>query len=182
MRKIIAAPIVAGLIGFAALAAPLAAHAADTPVTFAVDGGSLSVSAPTANVPLGSYTLGTSTSDISSQLGTVTVVDQRATVSGSWTAGVTSTDFITGTHSANETVAAGDIAYAPGLGSNPVNTDTTYTPGTDGVLDNTTALTAMSTSNESGSGGVSWDPTITVHLPAQVVPGTYSGTITHSVG
>ena len=27
---------------------------------------------------------------------------------------------------------------------------------------------------------MSWDPTITVTLPAAVVAGTYSGTITHS--
>lgn len=186
MRKVIAAPILAGLIGMAALAAPLAAHAADTPTTFEVTGGSLSISAPTGSVDLGGYTLGTSTSDISSLLGTVTVVDQRAALSGSWTAGVTSTDFTTGTAGtdgtfpASQTVPAADINYSPGAASAPVGS-ATYTPGTAGALGNTTALTAMSTSNEVGSGGVSWDPTLTVTLPAQVVAGTYSGTITHSV-
>jgi hypothetical protein len=39
----------------------------------------------------------------------------------------------------------------------------------------------MSTADEVGVGGVSWDPTITVHMPAQAVAGTYTGTITHSV-
>jgi len=112
------------------------------------------------------------------------VIDQRATVSGTWTAGVTSTDFTTGTGTAtaDETVAAGDIEYSPGSVITQVNPSTIYTPGTDARLDNTTSLTAMSTSDESGSGGVSWNPTITVHLPAQTVAGTYSGIITHSVG
>jgi hypothetical protein len=50
MRKIIAAPIVAGLIGMAALAAPLA----ETPTTSDVNGGSISVTAPTDSVSLGS--------------------------------------------------------------------------------------------------------------------------------
>jgi hypothetical protein len=164
----------------AALAAPLAAHAAGTPTTFEVTAGSLSISAPTASVPLGTYTLGSSTSNISSLLGTVTVVDQRAALSGSWTAGVTSTVFITGGGTANETVPATDINYSPGAASAPVGS-ATYTPGTAGALGGTLALTAMSTVNEVGSGGVSWDPTLIVTLPAQVVAGNYSGTITHSV-
>ena len=32
-----------------------------------------------------------------------------------------------------------------------------------------------------GNNTVSWSPTITVHVPAGAVAGTYSGTITHSV-
>jgi hypothetical protein len=170
MRKLIAAPIVAGLVGFAALAAaPLAASAATAPTTttFSVAGGDLTITAPGTNSTLGTYTLG----------------DERDALVGSWTAGVTSTDFTTGTATANETVPAGDVTYTTADVTAPINSPaTTYTSGTAGVLDNTTSLTAMSTVNESGPGGVSWNPTISVSLPAQTVAGTYSGTITHSVG
>lgn len=189
MRKTIAAPIVAGLIGMAALAAPLAAHADTTPSTFTITGGSLSITVPdgsTTPINLGGYTLGTDTGmHISNAaLGAVTVTDDRATLSGSWTVGVTSTDFVTGTGTtatADRTIPAADIKYTPGSASAGINTSvTTYTPGSAGALDNTTSLTAMATTSEVGSGGVTWNPTITVTLPAQVVAGTYSGTITHS--
>jgi hypothetical protein len=177
MRKAIVTPVVAGLIGFGLLAAPLAAHAADTPTTFEVSGGALGITVPTTSVDLGTVTVGAS--DVSASLGTVSVSDQRATVSGSWIATVTSSAFVTGEASTAETVPASDVNYAPGDPSDAVNG--TYTPGTAGALGGDTALTAMSTSDEVGVGGVSWDPTITVTLPAQVVAGTYTGTITHSV-
>lgn len=167
----------AGLVGFGVLAAPTAAGAVDTPVTFEADGGALTITAPSDDVDLGTVKIGTPT--ISGQLGTVTVDDERDLVSGSWTVTVTATNFTTGAGSAAETIPASDITYDPGTPFDPVG-DATYTPGDPGSLDPATPLTAMSGSDEVGAGGVSWDPTITVHLPAQVVAGTYAGTITHS--
>jgi hypothetical protein len=90
----------------------------------------------------------------------------------------------TGTPTSAETVPASDITYNPGDTFNPVNPDTspaTYQAGTPGALGGESALLAMSTSDEVGIGGVSWDPTLDVNLPAQAGTGTYSGTITHSV-
>ena len=177
MRKALVSLGAAGLVGFGVLAAPTAVGAVDTPVTFEADGGALSITAPSADVDLGAVSVGTPT--ISGQLGTVTVDDERDLVSGSWTVTVTSTDFTTGAGSPAETIPAGDVSYDPGTPFDPVG-DATYTPGDPGSLDPTTPLTAMSASDETGAGGVSWDPTITVHLPADMVAGTYAGTITHS--
>ena len=177
MRTALVSLSTASLVGFGVLAAPTAVGAVDTPVTFEADGGALSITAPSDDVDLGAVSVGTPA--ISGQLGTVTVDDERDLVSGSWTVTVTSTGFTTGGGSPAETIPAGDITYDPGTPFDPVG-DATYTPGDPGSLDSTTPLTAMSASDETGVGGVSWDPTITVHLPAQVVAGTYTGTITHS--
>ncbi len=76
---------------------------------------------------------------------------------------MTATNFTTGEGSAAETIPASDITYDPGTPFDPVG-DATYTPGDPGSLDPATPLTAMSGSDEVGA-GVSWDPTITVHLP-----------------
>ena len=62
MRKALAAPIAAGVLGLAALAIPVAAQASNDPgttsATFAVTGGSLSITTPdTAH--LGAMTVGT---------------------------------------------------------------------------------------------------------------------------
>jgi hypothetical protein len=177
MRKVIATPIVAGLIGFAALAAPLAAHA-DTPTTFQVNGGNLTITSPTSSVALTGVTVGTT--NPSGQLGTVTVDDERGLLSGGWTATVQSTAFTTGTDPSTVTIAASNVKYTPGSTSGAVGT-ANYTPGTAAVAIGT-PQTAYAADSEVGSAGVSWDPTITVNLPAHgQVAGTYSGTITHSV-
>lgn len=178
MRKVIAAPIVAGLIGFAALAAPLAAHAADTPTTFDVNGGAISITVPTTSVALTGVTVGTT--NPSGQLGVVRVDDERGLLSGGWTATVVSSDFTTVSGETTVTIAASNVKYTPGSTSGAVGT-ANYTPGTAGVAIDT-AKTAYVADSEVGSAGVSWDPTITVDLPAHgQVAGIYSGTITHSL-
>lgn len=178
MRRALVSLIAAGLAGLGVLAAPTTACAIGTPVAFELEGGTLSITAPTDTVDLGTVTVGTPT--VSGELGTITVDDERADDGGdSWTVTVTATNFTTGEGSAAETIPASDITYDPGTPSDPVGS-ATYSPGDQGALSPTTPLTAMSTSDEVGIGGVSWDPTITVHLPAQVVAGTYTGTITHS--
>ncbi len=85
---------------------------------------------------------------------------------------------------------AAPLAAHAATSSDPTTTATFAISGGDltisaqadgGTMDNTTGVAAMGTSDESGVGGVTWDPTLDVALPAQVVAGTYSGTITHSV-
>ncbi len=177
MRKIIATPIVAGLIGMAALAAPLAAHAADTPTTFQVNGGLLSITVPTSSVALNGVTVGTT--NPSGQLGAVTVDDERGQLSGGWTATVVSSDFTTGTDPSIVTIAASNVDYVAGDPTSSVGSGT-FTPASPTAI--STVKTAYTAASEAGSAGVSWDPTITVHLPTHgQVAGIYSGTITHSV-
>ena len=184
MRKIIAAPIVAGLIGFAALAAPLAAHAAGTPTTFDLQGGTLSITVPdgsTTAIDLGLAHL--SDNHVSGSLGAVTVDDERGLLSGSWDASAQSSAFVTGTTGNTTTLLASAVTYSAGTtsGSTGTGTFTAAAGGADVAIGS--SATVMSASSEVGSpAGITWDPTITVALPTTgVVAGIYSGTITHSV-
>ncbi len=145
----------------------------DTTVTFAVTTGALSMSAP-VSVDLGSGAPGTT---ISGALGPVTVTDDRALLSASWTTTAASSDWTTGSATPTETIPASDVGYDPGsitttgtitATGTPITLSGTATPvvtGTDGVGDNT----------------ATWDPTISVAVPASAVGGTYTGTLTQSV-
>ena len=180
MRKALAAPIVAGALGLAALAIPVAAQADTGPTgtTFGVNAGPLSINTPDT-ADLGAMTVGTGT-NVSASLGTVTVTDDRAPLAGSWTASVTSSDFTTGAGSPAETISAADVTYTPGSATGTTGI-VTPAAGPGGALGGDTALTAFGASAETGISSVSWAPTITVTPPASAVAGDYTGTITHSV-
>jgi hypothetical protein len=176
MRKIIAGPIFAGLIGMAALAAPLAAHAATTPTTFEVSAGTLGMTVP-VSADLGPAAV--SDTSVSGSLGLVSVIDNRGLDGGGWTDSVTATDFTTGGTGVADTISADQVTYDPGTITDSQNG--TFI-GTRGTLNNTTALSAVTASAEDGSASASWSPTITVALPTDLVAGTYSSVITQSVG
>jgi len=170
------------LIGavFSLLAVALPARAADTTTTFTLAAGALSISAP-ASTGLGTGSTGVGT--ISAQLGTVTVTDTRGALLGAWTASVSSTDFTTGGATANETVAKGQVTYWSGAASASSGT-AVFTPG-QATSGNAQALsvsrTAFSATVIIGNNSASWNPTVTVNVPAAAVAGAYTGTITHSV-
>ena len=123
MRKVLclgissAAIIAIGLTstaGWAATTSPAAsgpsAGGPGTTVTFAVTVGALSLTAP-ATVDLGSGAPGAT---ITGDLGPVTVTDDRALLGAAWTATASSTDFISGGGTTDETIPAGDVSYDPG--------------------------------------------------------------------
>jgi hypothetical protein len=145
--------------------------AAVTPATFTLTAGALSISAPSASVSLGSQVAATSSSTMSGQLGNVTVSDQRGGTT-TWTASVISTAF---TPLSGPADPAANVSYAAG------------TITVSGVVATAVAaadLTGISTVVTGASGGIStatWDPTISVFVPANFAPGLYSATITHSV-
>ena len=145
----------------------------DTTVTFTVTSGDLTMTAPTA-VDLKSGAPGTT---ITGALGAVTVTDDRALLSASWTTDASASDWTTGAATPAETISAADVGYDPGsitttgtitATGTPISLSGTATPvvtGTDGVGDNT----------------ASWDPSIAVAVPASAVGGVYTGTLTQSV-
>jgi hypothetical protein len=162
------------------LAFALPARAADTTTTFSLAAGSLSISAP-ASRDLGSGSTGGGT--VSAQLGTVTVTDNRGALVGTWTASVSSTDFTTGGATANETIAKGQVTYWSGTATESSGV-AVFAPG-QAIAANAQALsvsrTAFSAAAIVGNNSASWNPTLTVNVPAAAVAGTYSGTVTHSV-
>jgi hypothetical protein len=187
MRKAIITPALAGLIGIgAALAIPAAAMAdtGPTSTTMTVNGGLLSISTPDSAgigaLNISSDAILNGTTVVSGSLGNVVVDDERASVSGSWTASVISSDFVTGDASAAETIPATDITYTPGAVVHSAGVGD-FTAGQAGTLDNSTPMTAYSAAAEVGVATVTWNPTLAFHLPSAVVAGLYTGTVTHSV-
>ena len=145
---------------------------ASTPASFTLTSGTLSISAPTAGISLGSQVASTTSSVMSGSLGAVTVSDQRGGTT-TWTASVISTAF---TASVGPADPASNVSYTGGpiVDSGPV-VATAY-PVTDltGVV---TVVTGAST----GISTATWSPTISIVVPANFAPGVYNATITSSV-
>lgn len=161
-------------VGLSALvfAAPRAS-ATGTSSTFALTGGSLSITQP-GTASLGSAPTGSLT--LSGSLGSVSVTDTRGNLTATWTASVSATNFTTGGATQYETVTNGSIAYSSGTAT--TTGLGTFTPG---LL---TGLSAQGTAGGwvgTGNNTATWDPTITFTLSPSQVAGTYTGTITHSV-
>ncbi|MFP5218819.1 MAG: hypothetical protein ACLGIG_03665 [Actinomycetes bacterium] len=180
MRKVLAlGTAAASLAGVVALASP--ANAEDTVATFTLTGNAtgLAISVPTGTtespISLGSAATGATT--VGGQLGNVVVTDTRGLLAAAWTATATSTDFTTGTATANETVPTTRIAYNSGAGTAADGQVGTMTPGVS------PALTAPALSVWAGVGNntVTFNPTLTFTLLPSQVAGTYRGTVTHSV-
>ena len=146
----------------------------DTTVTFAVTSGALSMTAPTTVVNLGGGAPGTF---ISGALGAVTVTDDRALLTASWVTTASSTDWTTGGATPDETIPAGDVGYDPGA---ITTTGTITATGTPIQLSGAPAPVVTGDAGV-GNNTASWDPAISVAVPAAAVGGLYTGTLTQSV-
>lgn len=171
----------AALVGMAlvALAAPQAS-AEDTATTFTLTDAGISVSVP-ANATLSAGTsIGSTT--LSAQLGTVEVSDNRGGLLVGWTASVTSSAFTTAAEATNNSIANSNVTYTSGVPTVDGIAVVTGSGGT-GLVPVTlgSSQTAMSATGVTGAASASWNPTVAVTVPNDVVAGTYTGTITHSV-
>ena len=142
---------------------------ASTTVTFTVTSGALSLSTPVSG-NLGSGAPGTT---ISAAIGPVTVIDDRALASAGWTVTAAETDFADGA----QTIPASDASYAPG---SITTTGTITATGTNVTLANS-AQDVVTGSAGVGDNTATWDPVVSVAVPASAVAGTYTGTLTHSI-
>jgi hypothetical protein len=145
---------------------------ADTTATFTLTAGALSISAPTGSVSLGSQVASTSSSTISGLLGSVTVSDQRGGAT-SWTVSVISTAF---SPPAGPADPASNVSYGAG-----VITSSALVTSTAVAALNLTGVSTVVTGASTGISTATWNPTISVVVPANFAPGVYSATITHSV-
>ncbi|WP_031171622.1 hypothetical protein [Streptosporangium roseum] len=175
MRKPLLAIAVTVGLGLAAATA-LPALAVDTVVTFSIETAGLTISAP-GSASLGSVNSGAAS--VSGQIGPVTVTDDRGTLNGSWNATVISTDFTTGGGTGPETIPNINVTYSPGQATATTGTGT-FTPGPGGIVN--VPRVAFAGTELVGNDTVTWNPTLTVTIPDGKVAGTYSGTVTHSVG
>lgn len=167
-----------GLLSFGLVAPAMA-----TPVTFNIEGGALTITVPTATAALGNVFASTSAAQsVTGALGAVSVDDSRSPLVVGWVATVVSSAF-TGTNGisgTNGTVAASNVSYTVG----------TVTPGGTASAANLTVANqsnissdkpVVTATNLTGYNSASWDPSITVNIPAGTVAGNYAGTVTHSV-
>ena len=145
----------------------------DTTVTFTVTTGALSMTAP-VSAALGSGAPGTT---ISGALGAVTVTDDRALLEASWTTTASSTNWTTGGGTPAETIPATDVGYDPG---SITTTGTITATGTPITLANTAAPVVAGTAGV-GNNTASWNPELSVAVPAAAVGGVYAGTLSESV-
>ncbi|WP_422755827.1 hypothetical protein [Micromonospora sp. WMMD708] len=133
--------------------------------------------------PTASLGAGLVGSTLSGSLGTVTVADTRSANPNTWTATVSATAFVTAGGGAGKTIATTQVSYWSG----PVTKQTGGGTKVPGQLTAAQAVTltvprvAFSKTTGNGQNRVSWAPTLRVAIPAGVVAGVYSGTVTHSV-
>jgi hypothetical protein len=159
---------------FSLLAAVTALPAgADTPASFTLTpAGVLSISPSTGSVSLGSQMSSNNSTTITGQLGIVTVSDERGG-SQTWTASVISSAF---TPPSGPADPASNVSYASGA-----ITVTGAVTATAVAAPNLTGVSPVVTGSGSGVGTASWNPTVSVFVPANFAPGIYTATITHSV-
>ena len=168
MRKLL---LLAGTVCLMGAAVALPARSA-TPATFTLLSGALSLSAPVASVSLGSQLAATSASTITGPLGVVTVSDQRGGPT-TWTASVISTAF---TPPAGPADPASNVSYAAGTITQSGLVVAAAVPQAD-----LTGVVTVVTGTSTGISTASWNPSISVLVPANFAPGIYAATITHSV-
>jgi hypothetical protein len=152
----------------------------DTTVTFSVTTGTLTITAP-GTIALPDGAPGTT---ISGTVGPVTVTDDRALLTAAWTATVFASPWTTGAASPAETIPVSDVGYAVGT---ITPTGTITTTGTDLPAGTTAgdlsgvAQTVVAGTAGSGDNAATWNPTLSIAVPASAVGGAYTGTLTHSV-
>ena len=167
--------------GFAGISGSAqAATSGGTIATFTISAGSLAITIPASTVALATGTVATGATSASGPLGPVTVEDTRGALLNGWTNTVSSTTFVTGGSTANESVALTNIAYSSGLSTASSGLGVFVPSGT--VSDFTTAKAAGTHTALAGNSSTTWNPTLTFTLLSSQVAGTYTGTITHSVG
>jgi hypothetical protein len=159
-----------GLVAFlAAVAIPTAG--ATTPAAFTLAVGGLSISAPSSSVNFGTQQVSNSSQTITGSLGAVTVSDQRGGVT-TWTASVISTAFTPG---GGPAVPASDVSYDAG------SFTASGVVATKIAAPDLTGVTPVVSGASGGISTVTWNPTISILVPANFAAGVYIATITHSV-
>jgi hypothetical protein len=141
-------------------------------MTFTLIAGALSISTPTTSVALGTEVSSTSSSTISGAIGVVTVTDQRGGAT-TWTASAIATAF---TPPAGPADPASNVSYLAG----PITVSSTVVATALSATD-LTGVSAVVTGASTGISTASWNPIISVIVPANFAPGIYSATITQSV-
>jgi hypothetical protein len=165
-KPLIAAASAAALV--VGLALP--ATADDTPTTFTLTGGDLTLTVG-ASATLTNEASGVDANTITGTLGAVTVTDARGGTAG-WVTSAASSTFTGVGLSVSD-----DVVYTNGTvtetGTNTVAAASGLSITSDQPVATATAV--------SGNNTASWDPTLDVSMPAGALAGDYAGTVTTSL-
>ncbi|MEH1098307.1 ice-binding family protein [Micromonospora sp. CPCC 205561] len=148
-----------------------------TPSTCA-EPGELSISAP-ETADLGSASPG---GVASANLGPVTVTDERLLSEPSWTATVVATDLVTD-GSPVRTIANTNVSYwsGPATSTTGIGTFTSGQPTAADAEVIDVQRTAYTLTEGTGNNAATWEPVVSVQIPASTVVGEYTATVTFSV-
>ena len=170
--------VVAALTGLVTLTGTGPAAAEDTgesTIKVTVLGGELLISVSSATSNMGSVENTPRGTRVSGSIGEVTVRDNRNAPPGSsWVVTASATQLAT---PRGPGIPADNIRYRPGRLT--TQGDVTATAADQVILNRARAV--VTAREITGSNVVSWTPTVTVTIPPDVLAGTYTGTITHSV-
>ena len=172
--RIVTLSLIAGVVVVSGVVGPAhAATTADTTLTFTEGTGAIAITAPGSSTLLPTVTPSGADQTVSAAIGTVTVTDNQGNDTG-WVATASATNFTSGTR----TITISHASYTPPAATNTGTS--TVTAATLATLATTPAPVQTAT-GVSGSNTASWDPTISLTVPAGTESGTYTSTLTHSV-
>lgn len=174
--------VVAGIAALGVVGMAMPAQAGDTAVTFTLTGGDLTISTPTAAATLSAGALSVTGTSVSGALGSTTVTDERGALLQNVTVTMASSAFTNDPDAA----VTGDEYVIPATAATGYSG--VATPSGTAVPVPTTVGVAIAgaggsilTMESSGSGGATYNPTVSVAVPAGATAGTYTGTITQTV-
>jgi hypothetical protein len=149
-------------------------------ITFTVTGGVISIAAPTS-ATAGSTVAAASGGTLSIDLGATVVTDARVPSTG-WSVTATASDFTADATSGTiaKTAAAFSVPNAPtsvaGCSSFPTRVTTPLAVNSSG----TTPSAILTCSSPLGASNATYNPRLTVTIPASSTAGIYTGTVTQS--
>jgi large repetitive protein len=153
---------------------PPASHARGCIATVTIVAGTLALTVPaSANLRTGALGAG-----LAGNLGPVQVTDTWGT-GASWTATVSAGAFSPGKAAARETIPPGDMSYD--IGDLAQSSGPAMFSYERSVVLGITPRAVVSATDVGGDTSATWDPLISVNVPASAVAGPYAGVITESV-
>jgi hypothetical protein len=174
-----AAALCAGFVGAASPAAAVCDPTAGcSQVQFTITGGVISINAPTS-ATAGSTIAGASGGTLAIDLGNTVVTDARVPTTG-WSLTATASDFTAPATSGTiaKTAAAFSVPNAPSAGAGctyPLRVSSPLSVNSSG-----TTPSAILTCSASATNNATYNPRLTLTIPASSVAGTYTGTVTQS--
>lgn len=177
--------VVAGLAALSLTAVAVPAHAEDTTVTFELTAGVLAIAVP-ATASLGAVGTSAAASSISGPLGTTTVTDERGALLAIHNVTLTASNFTTDTTpldanppGVNETILGSTVTAMSGPVAHTNTTSTAVKVETLAAVPSGTVIEGMSAYN--GTDTATYNPTVTIPIPATNAAGVYTGVITQTV-